>query len=157
LQEISRAKASAIAISTLQAYESGSKPGLDALVSLARTGNVCLDWLLTGKGEKRPSGMLPGKLLAEVIMVDQYQPGTSLNFSTVNGISRGGYARACGSGRIRGQAARREDDARGARPVRQQGGAGEAGAAHGRRAIGGDEALGKEAEEEEYERQNSLL
>src|SRR6266481_9764960 len=72
-------KASTIAISTLQAYEAGSKPGLNALVSLARTGNVSLDWLLTGKGEKRPTGMLPGSLLADVIMVDQYQPGTSLN------------------------------------------------------------------------------
>jgi hypothetical protein len=79
-------KASGIAISTLQAYEVGSKPGLDALVSLARTGNVSLDWLLTGKGEKRPSGMLPGNLLADVIMVDQYQPGTSLNMSIIAGM-----------------------------------------------------------------------
>jgi transcriptional regulator with XRE-family HTH domain len=77
------AKASGIAISTLQAYEAGSKPGLDALVSLARTGNVGLDWLLTGKGEKRPSGTLPGNLLADVIMVDQYQPGTSLNMQMI--------------------------------------------------------------------------
>ena len=79
------AKASTIAISTLQAYEAGSKPGLNALVSLARTGNVSLDWLLTGKGEKRPTGMLPGSLLADVIMVDQYQPGTSLNMQMIVG------------------------------------------------------------------------
>jgi len=78
-------KASGIAVSTLQAYEAGSKPGLDALVSLARTGNVSLDWLLTGKGEKRPSGMLPGVALADVIMVDQYQPGTSINMEMIIG------------------------------------------------------------------------
>jgi transcriptional regulator with XRE-family HTH domain len=76
-------KASGIAVSTLQAYEAGSKPGLDALVSLARTGNVSLDWLLTGKGEKRPTGILPGVELTDVIMVDQYQPGTSLNIPTI--------------------------------------------------------------------------
>jgi transcriptional regulator with XRE-family HTH domain len=78
-------KASGIAISTLQAYEAGSKPGLDALVSLARTGNVGLDWLLTGRGEKRPTGILPGVELTDVIMVDQYQPGTSLNIPTIVG------------------------------------------------------------------------
>src|ERR1700752_2397754 len=67
-------KASRIAISTLQAYEAGSKPGLDALVSLARTGNVSLDWLLTGKGEKRPTGMLPGNFLVVGILVDTTHP-----------------------------------------------------------------------------------
>jgi hypothetical protein len=46
---------------------------------------VSLDWLLTGKGEKRPTGMLPGSLLANVIMVDQYQPGTSLNMQMIVG------------------------------------------------------------------------
>jgi transcriptional regulator with XRE-family HTH domain len=72
-------KASGIAISTLQAYEAGSKPGMDALISLARTGNVGLDWLLTGKGEKRPTGIVPGASLADVVLVDQHQPGTSLS------------------------------------------------------------------------------
>jgi transcriptional regulator with XRE-family HTH domain len=78
-------KASGIAISTLQAYEAGSKPGLDALVSLARTGNVSLDWLLTGKGEKRPTGTLPGAQLADVIMVDQYQPGSAITMEMIVG------------------------------------------------------------------------
>jgi hypothetical protein len=78
-------KASGIAISTLQAYEAGSKPGLDALVAMARTGNLSLDWLLTGRGEKRPTGMLPGALLADVLMIDQYQPGTSLNIPMIVG------------------------------------------------------------------------
>jgi transcriptional regulator with XRE-family HTH domain len=78
-------KASGIAVSTLQAYEAGSKPGLDALVSLARTGNVSLDWLLTGKGEKRPTGILPGAQLADVIMVDQYQPGTAISMEMIVG------------------------------------------------------------------------
>src|SRR6267378_2046728 len=76
-------KASGIAVSTLQAYEAGSKPGLDALVFLARTGNVSLDWLLTGKGEKRPTGILPGAQLADVIMVDQYQPGTAISMEMI--------------------------------------------------------------------------
>jgi hypothetical protein len=39
---------------------------------------VSLDWLLIGKGEKRPTGILPGVELTDVIMVDQYQPGTSI-------------------------------------------------------------------------------
>src|SRR5271156_4870159 len=78
-------RASSIAISTLQAYEAGSKPGLEALVALARTANVTLDWLLTGRGEKRPPGMLPGALLADVIIVDQYQSGTLLSLEMIVG------------------------------------------------------------------------
>ncbi len=78
-------KASGIAVSTLQGYEAGSKPGLDALLSLARTGNVSLDWLMTGSGEKRPTGMIPGALLADVVMVDQYQPGTSIEIPMIIG------------------------------------------------------------------------
>src|ERR1700752_1311165 len=79
------AKASGIPVSTLQGYEAGSKPGLDALVILARTGNVSLDWLLTGRGSKRPTGMLPGALLADVVMVDLYQAGTTLSAEMVVG------------------------------------------------------------------------
>jgi hypothetical protein len=78
-------KASGIAISTLQAHEAGSKPGLDALVALARTGNLSFDWLLTGKGEKRPSGLLSGASLADVVMVNQYQPGTSISMEMIVG------------------------------------------------------------------------
>ena len=54
-------------------------------MSLARTGNVSLDWLMTGRGEKRPAGMIPGALLADVVMVDRYQPGTSLNMPMIVG------------------------------------------------------------------------
>jgi len=78
-------RSSGIAISTLQAYEAGSKPGLEALVALARTANATLDWLLTGRGEKRPTGMITGASLANVILVDQYQPGTSLSLEMVVG------------------------------------------------------------------------
>ena len=39
------AKASGIAQSTLQSYEAGSKPGMEALVRLAQVGNVDLNWL----------------------------------------------------------------------------------------------------------------
>ena len=78
-------RASGIAISTLQAYETHSKPGLEALLALARAGNVSLDWLLTGQGEKRPRGLSPGALLADVIMVDQYQPGTPFNIPHIVG------------------------------------------------------------------------
>jgi hypothetical protein len=78
-------KASGIPVSTLQAYEAGSKPGLDALVALARTANVSLDWLLTGTGEKRSTGQPPGATLADLIMVDQFQPGTALQIPTIIG------------------------------------------------------------------------
>src|SRR5580700_2761394 len=77
------AKASRIPASTLQSYEVGSKPGIDALVRLAQTGNVDLNWLLTGKGETRPAGLLPGALMADVLMVDQYQMNTALNMACV--------------------------------------------------------------------------
>jgi transcriptional regulator with XRE-family HTH domain len=78
-------RASGIAISTLQAYEAGSKPGLEALVALARTANATLDWLLTGRGEKRPTGIPTGASLMDVIMVDQYQSGTSLSLEMIVG------------------------------------------------------------------------
>ena len=50
------ANASGIPQSTLQGYEAGSKPGMDALTRLARVGNVDLNWLLNGAGEMRPAG-----------------------------------------------------------------------------------------------------
>jgi hypothetical protein len=78
-------KASGIAISTLQAYEAGSKPGLDALVTLARIGNLSFEWLLTGKGKIRPSGMPSGASLSDVVMVDQYQPGTAISMEVIVG------------------------------------------------------------------------
>jgi hypothetical protein len=72
------AKASGIPVSTLQNYALGSKPGMDALATLARVGNVDATWLLTGKGHMRGAGQLPGAVLADVVMVDQYDPTWSL-------------------------------------------------------------------------------
>ncbi len=40
--------------STFQGYQAGAKPGMDALVRLARAGNVDLNWLVSGRGEIRP-------------------------------------------------------------------------------------------------------
>jgi transcriptional regulator with XRE-family HTH domain len=79
------AKVSGIPASTLQTYEAGSKPGMDALTTLARVGNVDLNWLLTGKGEIRPTGIVPGALLADFLVVDQYQMGHALSMSIVIG------------------------------------------------------------------------
>jgi hypothetical protein len=78
-------KASGIAVSTLQAYEAGSKPGLDALVTLARTGNLSIEWLLTGKGKIRASGMVSGNSYADVVMVDQYKYGAAINTELIIG------------------------------------------------------------------------
>jgi len=71
------AKAADIPQSTLQSYEAGSKPGMDALVRLAQVGNVDLNWLVCGTGEMRPSGMLSGAIFADLLMVDQYELGTA--------------------------------------------------------------------------------
>jgi len=72
------AKASRIPVTTLQNYALGSRPGIDALVTLARVGNVDLTWLLTGRGHMRGAGQHPGAALADVVMVDQYDPKASL-------------------------------------------------------------------------------
>lgn len=77
------AKSSGIPSSTLQAYEAGSKPGMDALVTLARVGNVDLTWLLTGNGEMRPPGLQSGALLKDILMVDQYELGTALSMEMI--------------------------------------------------------------------------
>jgi hypothetical protein len=79
------AKVSGIPASTLQSYEVGSKPGMDALTTLARVGNLDLNWLLTGKGEIRPAGLVPGALLAEFVAVDQYEMGSALSMAVVIG------------------------------------------------------------------------
>ena len=71
------AKAADIPQSTLQSYEAGSKPGMDALVRLAQVGNVDLNWLVRGTGEMRPSGMRSGAIFADILMVDQYELGTA--------------------------------------------------------------------------------
>ena len=79
------AKSSGIAQSTLQSYETGSKPGMEALVRLAQVGNVDLNWLLNGMGEMRPPGVLPGAVFADILMVDQYERGTALSMQVVIG------------------------------------------------------------------------
>jgi len=79
------AKSSRIPASTLQSYEAGSKPGIEALATLARTDNVDLNWLLTGKGEMRPEGLLSGASLADFVVVDKYEMGTALSMSVIIG------------------------------------------------------------------------
>ena len=79
------AKCSRIPASTLQSYEAGSKPGLGALTTLARVANVDLNWLVTGRGEKRPAGMMSGATLADFVVVYQYEMGTALCMSIVIG------------------------------------------------------------------------
>jgi transcriptional regulator with XRE-family HTH domain len=79
------AKATGIPASTLQGYEAGAKPGMDALVRLARVGNVDLNWLVTGRGEIRPSGLISGAAFADIVMVNQYELGTALSMSVVIG------------------------------------------------------------------------
>jgi len=79
------AKASGIPASTLQSYEVGSRPGSAALIRLAQTGNVDLNWLLAGKGELRPAGLLSGALLADVLMVYQYQMGAARSMEMIVG------------------------------------------------------------------------
>ena len=79
------AKSSGIAASTLQAYEAGASPGMDALLILARAANADLTWLMTGKGEIRPAGLHSGAVLKDFLIVDQYQLGTALSMEMVIG------------------------------------------------------------------------
>src|ERR1700722_5311066 len=76
------AKASGIAASTLQGYATGSKPGMAALVTLAQVANADLTWLLTGVGEIRPQGFRSGALLQDVLLVFEFELGTSLENPT---------------------------------------------------------------------------
>src|ERR1700730_17611080 len=79
------AKRSRIPASTLQSYEAGSQPVIDALTPLSRVANVDLSWLATGKGEMRPVGLVSGASLADFEVVDQYEMGTALSMSIVTG------------------------------------------------------------------------
>ena len=79
------AKSSGIPSSTLQAYEAGSLPGMHALLALAQVGNVDLNWLMTGNGEMRPVGLLPGAFLKDIVTVDQYELGTALSMQSIVG------------------------------------------------------------------------
>ena len=72
------AKATGIPASTLQGYEAGAKPGMEALLTLARVGNVDVRWLMTGEGTMRAPGTLSGAGLADVLLVEQYALGSSL-------------------------------------------------------------------------------
>jgi transcriptional regulator with XRE-family HTH domain len=79
------AKSSRIPASTLQSYEAGSKPGIDALTKLARAANVDLNWLATGEGKMRPEGLISGASLTQIVVVDQYEMGTALSMSVIVG------------------------------------------------------------------------
>jgi hypothetical protein len=79
------AKSSRIPVSTLQSYEAGSKPGVEALTKLARAANVDLSWLATGEGKMRPEGLISGAALADFVVVDQYEMGTALSMSVIVG------------------------------------------------------------------------
>lgn len=79
------ARSSRIPASTLQSYEAGSKPGIDALIKLARAANVDLNWLATGEGKMRPEGLISGASLAQIVVVDQYEMGTALSMSVIVG------------------------------------------------------------------------
>ncbi len=77
------AKATGIPLSTLQNYTLGSKPGIGALTTLARVANVDLTWLTTGEGTMRGAGQQSGAALADVVMVDQYDPNWSLQIPNI--------------------------------------------------------------------------
>lgn len=79
------ARASGIPASTLQSYEAGSKPGMDALTTLAQVANVDIAWLLYGRGEMRPKGSLPGTALGDVFIVDRLELGTAFASSRIVG------------------------------------------------------------------------
>ena len=44
-----------------------------------------LNWLLNGAGEMRPTGVVPGAVFADILMVDQYERGTALPMQVVIG------------------------------------------------------------------------
>jgi transcriptional regulator with XRE-family HTH domain len=79
------AKLSGVPASTLQSYEAGSKPGIEALTNLATAANVDLNWLVSGKGEMRPAGLISGASFKDFVEVDQYEAGTALSMSIVIG------------------------------------------------------------------------
>jgi hypothetical protein len=79
------AKSSLIPMSSLQSYEAGSKPGIDALTTLARVANVDLNWLATGQGQMRPAGLIPGAALADFVAVQQYELGSALSIQIIIG------------------------------------------------------------------------
>jgi hypothetical protein len=66
-------KAAGVPESTLQQYSGATSvlpPRADILMKLAQTANVSVEWLAMGKGEMRPAGLVPGALLADVVMVE---------------------------------------------------------------------------------------
>ncbi len=81
-------KASGVPESTLQQYaqvRSDLPPRADILLKLARAANVSLEWLMTGKGEMRPVGLLPGAALADVVMVEVRDPRAALQMEQILG------------------------------------------------------------------------
>lgn len=83
------AKASGVPQSTLQQYAHGRTdhpPRADILLNLARAGNVSLEWLMTGKGEMRPAGLMPGAAFADVVMVELRDPAAALSMAQILGF-----------------------------------------------------------------------
>ena len=73
-------KAAGVSESTLQQYSGPASilpPRADILLKLARAANVSVEWLATGKGEMRPAALVPGALLADVVIVELERPACS--------------------------------------------------------------------------------
>jgi hypothetical protein len=70
-------KAAGVPESTLQQYSRQTgvlPPRADILMKLASAANVSVEWLATGNGKMRPAGLMPGALLADVVMVELRDP-----------------------------------------------------------------------------------
>jgi transcriptional regulator with XRE-family HTH domain len=79
-------KAAGVPESTLQQYAqqtSDLPPRADILLKLAQAANVSVEWLATGKGEMRPAGLMPGSLLADIVMVELRDPRAALEMEQI--------------------------------------------------------------------------
>ena len=79
-------KAARVPESTLQQYSGPTSvlpPRADILMKLARAANVSFEWLATGKGDMRPAGLVPGALLADVVMVELRDPRAALEMEHI--------------------------------------------------------------------------
>lgn len=81
-------KAARVPESTLQQYSEPTSilpPRADILMKLARAANVSVEWLATGKGEMRPAGLVPGALLADIVMIELRDPRAALQMEQIMG------------------------------------------------------------------------
>lgn len=79
-------KTAGVPESTLQQYSGPTSvlpPRADILLKLARAANVSVEWLATGKGEMRPAGLVPGALLADVVMIELRDPRAALEMEQI--------------------------------------------------------------------------